>query len=581
MKRFEVQFWFEKQVSWQPSRFEIQFGFQHRSENSQKKKRQSKPSFFNSNQFKMTHQGSSAQGSLNLDQSVLTIEDSDGDDQGSNGALDSIVDDNDSLFDTDFANLFDSVPNLSLTVNTAEEEDDEVVFLGETRSHSPPDSSHLHLFFPEDEDDLDEEVIEALFQNAIPAPSDPSPARNQQSAANTPQPVSSPQPTVSDSERQNSFVLPEGLEDSDESEESDDEVEYMGESMRQPTESTTSNLRTPPVSNSNQSSTSPIVNNNYPLQYYPYNLYPQVYPAPPANSNQTATNSMPYAPYGGPYPTSSDNNRGRIFQPQTALSMFSFPSRLHDFITEMNEQPQSSSTTGGTAHRLINELLHNSLHFFDSVPNVLFASRADHADPVLDHILNFSFQFPQVDRRKKATQDDLKSTTEKFTPKEKLKDDCPICLEEMNATEEVMKLSCGHIYHSKCISKWLTEQSNTCPTCRKTVEAPPKPKTGEKQKARHQDTRKRKRSQTEEEFQTHHEEEDASEVPTSHRGDSSSSTSSRHRSIPNRRHLDLFTSSAHRRSGPSSSSSSSSSSTSSSSSSSSSSSRNPKRRRYV
>jgi len=40
---------------------------------------------------------------------------------------------------------------------------------------------------------------------------------------------------------------------------------------------------------------------------------------------------------------------------------------------------------------------------------------------------------------------------------------CSICFENM---KDNIKLKCDHIYCSECIKKWLTERSNTCPTCR-------------------------------------------------------------------------------------------------------------------
>ncbi len=44
--------------------------------------------------------------------------------------------------------------------------------------------------------------------------------------------------------------------------------------------------------------------------------------------------------------------------------------------------------------------------------------------------------------------------------------DCSICFENM---KDNIKLNCGHIYCNRCIKKWLTEKSNTCPTCRKEI----------------------------------------------------------------------------------------------------------------
>lgn len=43
---------------------------------------------------------------------------------------------------------------------------------------------------------------------------------------------------------------------------------------------------------------------------------------------------------------------------------------------------------------------------------------------------------------------------------------CSICFENM---KDNIKLKCDHVYCNRCIKKWLTEKSNTCPTCRKEI----------------------------------------------------------------------------------------------------------------
>ena len=42
---------------------------------------------------------------------------------------------------------------------------------------------------------------------------------------------------------------------------------------------------------------------------------------------------------------------------------------------------------------------------------------------------------------------------------------CSICLDAINATTGQVVMSCGHNYHLKCISSWLTT-ADTCPNCR-------------------------------------------------------------------------------------------------------------------
>jgi len=43
---------------------------------------------------------------------------------------------------------------------------------------------------------------------------------------------------------------------------------------------------------------------------------------------------------------------------------------------------------------------------------------------------------------------------------------CCICMENKKLN---VQLNCGHTFCKTCIKKWLTEKSNTCPTCRTEV----------------------------------------------------------------------------------------------------------------
>ena len=48
--------------------------------------------------------------------------------------------------------------------------------------------------------------------------------------------------------------------------------------------------------------------------------------------------------------------------------------------------------------------------------------------------------------------------------KYKLKDECAICYEPMY-NKCVKYLACEHVFHLKCVNKWLNK-SHTCPVCR-------------------------------------------------------------------------------------------------------------------
>ncbi len=46
------------------------------------------------------------------------------------------------------------------------------------------------------------------------------------------------------------------------------------------------------------------------------------------------------------------------------------------------------------------------------------------------------------------------------------KNECTICLEEIDETGDNLKLNCGHSFHIDCIGEWITNNKNTCPNCR-------------------------------------------------------------------------------------------------------------------
>ena len=48
----------------------------------------------------------------------------------------------------------------------------------------------------------------------------------------------------------------------------------------------------------------------------------------------------------------------------------------------------------------------------------------------------------------------------------KCKSSCPVCLEKFKDNEFKRELKCGHVFHKKCIDKWIKHQ-NSCPICRK------------------------------------------------------------------------------------------------------------------
>ena len=46
--------------------------------------------------------------------------------------------------------------------------------------------------------------------------------------------------------------------------------------------------------------------------------------------------------------------------------------------------------------------------------------------------------------------------------------DCPICLEPFKLRQHAKKLPCEHMFHKKCIDRWLN-RSHLCPCCRNDI----------------------------------------------------------------------------------------------------------------
>jgi hypothetical protein len=46
---------------------------------------------------------------------------------------------------------------------------------------------------------------------------------------------------------------------------------------------------------------------------------------------------------------------------------------------------------------------------------------------------------------------------------------CAVCCTDFKPRMHVRRLPCGHLFCSKCITKWVTKESATCPTCRESL----------------------------------------------------------------------------------------------------------------
>lgn len=55
------------------------------------------------------------------------------------------------------------------------------------------------------------------------------------------------------------------------------------------------------------------------------------------------------------------------------------------------------------------------------------------------------------------------------TKSNKPADDCSICLDSFKCRQHSRRLHCSHIFHKKCIDRWLTKNTH-CPVCRTSVQ---------------------------------------------------------------------------------------------------------------
>ena len=51
----------------------------------------------------------------------------------------------------------------------------------------------------------------------------------------------------------------------------------------------------------------------------------------------------------------------------------------------------------------------------------------------------------------------------------KPEDDCPICLDGFKCRQHCRKLQCSHVFHKKCVDRWLVKNVQ-CPVCRSSVQ---------------------------------------------------------------------------------------------------------------
>jgi len=91
---------------------------------------------------------------------------------------------------------------------------------------------------------------------------------------------------------------------------------------------------------------------------------------------------------------------------------------------------------------------------------------------------------------------------------------CAVCQDAYCKGDEVIELPCGHCYHKDCAMPWLKE-NNTCPLCRKSVDAPEQKETDLKQQHQHHRHHQHHQHQQQQHHQHQHQQQHSSSNTTS------------------------------------------------------------------
>ncbi|KAF9749473.1 hypothetical protein NGRA_3463 [Nosema granulosis] len=112
---------------------------------------------------------------------------------------------------------------------------------------------------------------------------------------------------------------------------------------------------------------------------------------------------------------------------------------------------------------------------FDIVRNNTTISIEFHSDEItvmdnLSWLGEFNANFAAANFRNVCNLQKLKKLKVRRITKKEKKTDCSICLNLFKHREMARTLPCKHMFHKKCVDKWLLNQSDACPICRKVVE---------------------------------------------------------------------------------------------------------------
>lgn len=129
-----------------------------------------------------------------------------------------------------------------------------------------------------------------------------------------------------------------------------------------------------------------------------------------------------------------------------------FENRLDEYINRMGQLNLNSESNIYNNYPMVINFLglitgisNNTNNFFNEKVNVVFNKQK----------LDSKF----VDRKYENIDEKTKNINE----------NCPICLDKFNPDDTVKEITCNHVFHSECITEWLTKENYNCPVCRKEV----------------------------------------------------------------------------------------------------------------
>jgi Ring finger domain len=190
-------------------------------------------------------------------------------------------------------------------------------------------------------------------------------------------------------------------------------------------------------------------------------------------------NISPHMPRQNNERTNEDISR--INQPQNDRNTLS---GLNDLMSGEQQEEQNQNTNPVIPifrhFRVRNE--HEGEHIrlpyvivFDIVRNNTTISIEFHSDEItiMDNLAwlgEYNMNFPNTSFRNVCNLQRLKKLKVRRITKKETKEDCSICLNSFKYRELARTLPCEHVFHKKCVDKWLLNQSEACPICRKVVE---------------------------------------------------------------------------------------------------------------